>query len=216
MASFDTSSNCGTATTGTTLNWSHTCGTGVTLLVVATHNVNGTTTSATYNGIAMSRVLAAGSSYNLFYLEDPAIGSHNIVVTREASTRTISAVAASYIGLGTPVDSFGNDAGTGNTLAVSTTVVAENCWLIGAAIGRAIFNSNLASDLAETRETFTNDDALDSSKEDVLVCDSDGTVATGSQTMNLTQDETPLSIGGVLASFPPYSSKAAGFFMISD
>src|SRR3990167_5759570 len=111
------------------------------MTVVSAGNLQGadTLTGVTYAGNAMTEVNYIGAVIDnwLFAITAPTAGSNDVVASFSAS-QTIRAVAASYSGVvqTLPPDSNNtgfDDGSAARALTVSTTVVAENCWLVGGA-----------------------------------------------------------------------------------
>ena len=137
----------GVANPGSSLTYAHTC-TGSNLLLfvgIEGDSTNDIITGVTYNSVAMTRVdaLPATTSGNrwfyLYYLVGPATGANNVVVSASSSI-FISAVSASYTGAqqsGVPDSSNKGGATTGTSLSISTTTVADNCWVVGYMNGAA-------------------------------------------------------------------------------
>lgn len=124
-----------------TMSWSHTVGASANILVVYTGDyINGNVSNiptVTYNGVSMTRATtkcASGfdSSYcdQMWYLVNPAVGAHSIVVTAPLNNTYLSGGAWSFNGVDTsnPVDvtNFGEGVGTINpTVSVTTNNANE-------------------------------------------------------------------------------------------
>jgi len=205
---FDAATNGGIVNPGTSLSWSHTC-TGVDRLLlvgiisdVATDAISG----VTYNGVAMTKLITAPSDgagfprYEyLFGLLAPATGANTVLVSASGSV-LIAALSSSYTGVlqsGLPDSSNTNSNASASSLTVSTTVVASGCWL--AAYLRAAPGPAIAG-------TGTTDRVDDASTQ--LFGDSNGTVGTGSQSLQVTQSSAG-AINGLIVSIAP-SSGASG------
>ena len=115
----------------------HTCSTGVSraLWVGVVGHTTDIITGVTYNGVAMTLVgHDQGPSarwHYLFRLENPASGTHDVVVSASSSV-AVGIYAASYTGVsptGQPDSAVAGNA-TSATAALSTTTVANNCWTI--------------------------------------------------------------------------------------
>ena len=90
---------------------------------------------------------ATGQYIRSWYLDNPATGTHNIVWT---TTADMYGFGASYTGIAqTGVLDSSNTGGnaTATSLTVSTTTVADNCWLTGFAYtaSAATMGSNTTS-----------------------------------------------------------------------
>lgn len=133
---FDAAS--GSSTNGTTSqSHSHTCtGSNLGLVVGVTGDTTGNgdnITGATYNGVAMTLVVKAndaGRWLYLFYLNAPATGAHNIVVSASVSCY-IGIAAASYTGVSQSGQPEANAHASGQTQTVTT--IAANAWTVMAA-----------------------------------------------------------------------------------
>ena len=146
---------------GSSFTWSHVMGNGENrYLVVFFRQVNNNTdavTGVTFHGVAMSRLYSVGTNWDgthrmyAYGLANPDSGTYNIVVSLSASYANCSMEAISYTGVkqtGQP-DAYGtNNAKVATSVTVSTTTVADNCWIVG-----AICNSNATS---PTRTNFTS------------------------------------------------------------
>jgi hypothetical protein len=90
-------------------------------------------TGITYAGVALTLIdTVATNRQSLWYLINPTVGTNNIVVT-PASTTGILMVASSYTGAkqsGVP-DSHNKGGLQASPITVSTTTVADNCWVVG-------------------------------------------------------------------------------------
>lgn len=147
----------------------------------------------------MTRIAVAntpdGSRYSyLYYLIAPATGANNVVVSASGSYG-IFCISSSYTGAlqsGQP-DSSGTLASDSTTsLAVATTVVASNCWLVGQIVGLGTLSAG------SIRGSPGNNTHLG---------DSNTTVGTGSQ--NLTWTGAASRAVGVTASIAPAAVVAA-------
>jgi hypothetical protein len=197
------------ATGGSTANtdgltFSHTC-TGSSLILFVAVGIGNPTgvacSGVTYNGVAMTKVSEVYAQSNipvsLWYLINPATGAHNVVIsTTGGGVSFTRGASASYTGAkqsGVP-DSFNTFAnGTaGTSQALSTTVVANNCWLVVAAYA----NGDVGAGTGVTQRNVEP-----SSPPRLLIGDSNGTVATGSQSMTILQTTGSQPMGFVMASF---------------
>lgn len=187
------------------LTWAHTITGSQTILIVGVGMDADTTCTVTYNGVSMTEIgnaqrSAGGVKTFLFYLVAPTTGTNNIIATLGTATKVASG-ATSYTGAaqsGQP-DSFTatfNDATTSFT--VSTTVVASNCWLVGA----TRMQDGLAEPTTAGGVTRTEAPTTGAGQKTVL-SDSNGTVGTGSQSITWGQGSAD-NISGVVASIAPY------------
>jgi hypothetical protein len=197
VIALDTGTNGGN-TAGTSHTYAHTCtGSNLILFVsVATNSASDLISGVTYNSVAMTLVdKQQGTSTNysyLFYLINPATGANNVVVSASSSC-AIYSDAVSYTGAkqSAQPDSSGKGTSTGATLALSTTVVAANCWLVASGCD---FDG-----VYDTGGLITLRGRSGASG----IGDSDGVVATGSQSLTWTTTPTSNPTSGVIASFAP-------------
>lgn len=145
---FDATSDVGNANQGD-LNWNHTNSGSLLVIEVFSQDPLSSSLVATYNGIAMTLVTAVKNSINagivVFSLPNAPTGTYTIQVTDGGASLKYG-VSTSFFNAG-GVDSFGtsvNNTNTNTTLAVSTTVVKSNCWLVSAA--GIVFNTGSGSD----------------------------------------------------------------------
>jgi len=207
VIALDTSTGGGNNGGGTSHTYAHTCtGSNLILFVaVGTNSASDLISGVTYNTVAMTLVdKQAGTSTNysyLFYLTAPATGAHNVVISA-SSTCTIYSDSASYTGAkqSAQPDSTNKGTSTGATLALSTTVVATNCWLVASGCD---FDGLSAGTGMTLRQTSGAD----------AIGDSNAVVGTGSQSMTWNVATTTNPTSGVIASFAP-SVDSGGFFAI--
>lgn len=136
---FDATST-GTAAS-TTLTVSHTCsGSDRALVVGVVGRTADEVTGVTYNGVAMTQIgkkAETGSRYvYLYYLNAPATGAHDIVVSASGSAY-LELSAASYTGVlqtGQPEVNAVNSAVSASSLTTSLTTLADNAWTVLAAL----------------------------------------------------------------------------------
>lgn len=192
------------ATTGTSLTVAHTCaGTNLILFVIANSDGGaGNVTGVTYSGVAMTKIAEvqnSGAEYNsLWFLAGPATGTNNIVITGSVSSNLASS-NSSYTGAsqtGIPDSSATVSAGTRSTTTATTTVVGTGCWLV--MMGRAGTNMSAGAATVAREQTYLAGPAL---------FDSDGTVSTGSQSLQFTNSSATTS--AIIVSFAPPSAAAA-------
>lgn len=149
---FDASTVGASPTRGATSEtYSHAVGSGSDryLVVAIARNDDTTTapddiTSVTYNGVAMTRLVALDGNgdgrflYSYLYgLANPTPGSHNVVVSLTGSTGSRAySITASYTGVkqtGQPDATASVTASTGNAVSTTLTTVADNSWIIAGA-----------------------------------------------------------------------------------
>jgi len=187
----------------TSLTWAHTCaGSDRVLFVTAFGDVNNDViTGATYAGVTMTLVdkLVAGTDRYVyqFVLFGPAPGSNNAVVSA-SSPIAIAAHSVSYTGAQqSGPDSHNTGTETSNTtLTVATNVVASNCWLFGS------FRDEVGTGVPGAGTTELVDAA-----NGLYSCDSNGTVATGSQSLQYTNVAI---IAAIVTSFAPVIAPVVG------
>lgn len=169
-------------------------------------------TGVTYNSVAMTRVFDSGNAGNgsndrtfIYRLVAPATGSNNVVISTNMANAfdAVNGNAVSYSGVNqsSPIDSFAVavSADAATPFNVSTTVVGSNCWLHGA------FSS---SDRNPATGTGTTERAEVSSGGFLNSADSNGTVSTGSQTLQWTAAGNAGYAAGVLSLAPTASGPA--------
>jgi hypothetical protein len=108
------------------------------VVTIFTDSSNDKVSGVTYNGVSMTRLYSRTDNTNsnrfyMYYLINPASGTHNIVVLFNTSTLA-SALASSYTGVKqtSPVEAYGSNAsGSSNPFVVSATVTTEESWLVG-------------------------------------------------------------------------------------
>lgn len=178
-----------------TNSWTHTCTGSNLILFVTQFVVNATTTPTppTYNGVSMTLVTSCSVSATsdtiwLYSLMNPATGANTVTCTLLNTIGGVG-VSVSYSGvspIGFPDSHFydtTNVTGTGSLAeTVSTTVIASNCWLLG--FNLSIASNNNTSGASSNRTDRQN--SLDGTYGHLIASDSNGTVATGSQSITYT------------------------------
>lgn len=141
----------------------------------------------TYNGVALTKansitsaIESANQDSELWYLDNPATGNHDIVVTLSGLTEFVQILSASYTGktsTGIDANATSQDlTGSASSPPCNVTVVASDCWLTCFAYQRR--NEAPAAGTGTTnRATGGSGHALG---------DSNGVVSTGSQTLAFT------------------------------
>lgn len=206
----------------TSLTFSHTC-TGSNRLLIVSGSVTSLTartiTGVTYAGTSMTFVITATASQVvsfMYILVNPTTGANNVVVTISGVTdglnKQFNAISSSYTGCaqsGQP-DSHGTNVLNGSTVTnfpVSTTVVASNCWLVGTASEDA---GDIAAGAAGTGTTYRGVAEFNQ-----IIADSNGTVGTGSQTLNWGRAGSTGNISGIVISISAFGTTAAtGAFLL--
>ena len=201
MAIAHDASSSGNENPGTSVTVAHTCtGSNLLLLVgVLTNDTTDKVTGVTYNGVAMTRLASyQAASTNFFgftyYLINPATGTNNIVASRSDSN-LIGIMNDSYTGVaqtGFPDSSATGTDPTGNFDA-TTTVVAANCWLW------ANVRSNNSTSGITTSQTIRGSVFGAAG----ITADSNGTVGTGSQSLNFLVNPGNETYWGI-CSFAPF------------
>jgi hypothetical protein len=111
--------------------------------VVTTAGKQGTDTitGVTWNGVSMTKIVtrqvpAADRYITLWGLASPSAGVTNIVASSSESN-FIGFTAGYYTGAqsASAADSSNSGTNSASPITVSTTTVADNCWLVGAASG---------------------------------------------------------------------------------
>lgn len=200
---FDAASTA-TPAPGTSLTWAHTCSGSNRLLLVGFSLPNDSTglTGITYSGVAMTHIgstvtMADGTLIDLYYLIAPASGANNIVASFESTAFNAVGVATSYTDAqqsGQPDSSNTGTATTVGSLTIATTVVAANGWQVLVTRTSNYSNTNTAGTGSTIRAGGSATNA-----EDLAIFDSNGTVATGSRSMQSTSSGSP-NWGGITAS----------------
>ena len=195
---YDSSSQGYAGPGGGYASWSHTCtGTNLILLVSVYESANSNGVSGiTYNGVALTQIgtVSNGNTQSLWYLINPATGSHTIAVSGSHTTNTIWQGAISYTGAkqtGQP-DSFNTATSQTTVQTISTTVVANNSWLV-AAFGVSDNNPPSAGTGTTSRQGFSGSGSG-------FIGDSNGTVASGSRSLvsnNAANDTTVAVIASI-------------------
>lgn len=200
----------------TSLNRSHTCTGSDLILWVAVTTVSGASvpvTGVTYNSVAMTKVTAIAPQSNwemsLWYLAGPSTGTNTITATCATAPANIFRISsASYTGAsqtGIP-DSSNSATGVTTSRTVSTTTIANNCWVVGYGMTGA---GNIVPSTGLTTRSET-----DSGSGSTVLGDSNGAVTpAGSYSMTFTTAND--STGLIVASFAPATASTnSNFFML--
>ena len=197
--------NAGTGTTTKTFTAVNVTGSNPAVVHGGTFASSDTLTGSTFNSVTMtnySNQNGAGRWSYLTYLAGTG-GNASVAMTFSAEPDFSGAVTSAYSGV-TPgaADSAGQaDASSTTSLTVSTTVVATDCWLAGwfyVAGGTGIAAGTGASEVA------------DNANDNLGFYDSNTTVGTGSQSMQVTASSG--NWAGLMASFAPAAAAATGTF----
>lgn len=159
------------------------------LMMLRTGSVSDTDTAYTYNGDGFTAVPSGKSSYlgaaregvALYYLIAPDTGTNSLSVSHSSNGKRIWGVSYTGAHQSTPIDSSTNAApgGAATTTSPTTTVVAANCWLF------AGVSTDQGGETAGASTTERGSAAGGS-----ITVDSNGTVGTGSQSLNVTHSST--------------------------
>lgn len=108
---------------GVTKTWNHTVGANASILVVAIRDDSNSTTSVTYNAVAMTQgasVTAGGRTFTIYYILTPATGTHPIVINTGGAN--VAGASVSYLGTQTslPFTSTTHTTTTGATTNSTT------------------------------------------------------------------------------------------------
>lgn len=217
-AASDFFDNAGVATV---FNDTHVC-TGSNLVLAASAyidpNTGRTITVRTYNGVSMTEVVSSTNSslHYLYLLVNPSTGSNTLSMTTSAvllGNKQIGWSGTSYTGCaqtGQP-DSFASNFVVGDTstnFAVTTTVVAANCWLVGGA--ESVLSGLIGSGSAGANTIYRG--AVGGN---VWGADSNGTVATGARSLNFGKTSgSDNTVGAVMSIAPSVAATSnSNFFM---
>lgn len=208
---------------GTSLSWNHTVGAGATLMTITILGLSGTSpTALTVGGVSIlsnlvqsvSHTVGNGSQDFMYYMNNPSSGSQTITVTFSDSQGILAGKALTHFGTDTTsavIDSSStavvSSPSSAGSLALTTTVVAANCWLIGFAINSDGGTGSLSSGSIRIGALAT----------DGVMFDSNGTVGTGSQTITVTSTVGSGRWGGMIASIKPAATIVpSGFFFAAS
>lgn len=194
----------------TSFTLAHTCTGSNLTLVVPVQIVHGTAvTGMTYNGVSMtlssSNTGGAAGYFDtyIYTLINPATGANNIVFTIPSAIGGSGQVmfqGQSYTGTNqSAIDSAASRIATpgSSPFAVTTTVVASNCWLVGGAAGAL---GVVRVPPGAGSGTVYNDGLVGN----MYTADSGGTVGTGSQSLNWGVNDSGASeVAGSIVSLAP-------------
>lgn len=166
-----------------------------------------TFTGVTYAAVAMTKIGTTATQDNVssdtFLKMAPTTGANTLEATISGlatGPKQIAFVGMSYSGTaqtGQP-DSSGTNALNASTVtnfSVSTTVVASNCWLSGSGTED---QGDIAVGAAGAGTTYRGTELMN-----MQHADSNGTVATGAQTLNWGRAGTAADITGAIVSIAP-------------
>lgn len=195
---FDSFVDGGAATGSLTFAFNNVAG-DIVFVGIMTADTNAVT-GVTYAGNAMTQVsteqnVDTNLNCRLYVLENAPTGSNNVIIS---STGTIFmgtvGKAVSYSGAsltGQPDSSNANTVTSTTSLTISTTVVASNCWLV-------MWDVNANAALIAGTGTTQRGGETSGRK----FFDSNGTVGTGSQSLQCTWTGS-FNAGGIIASIKP-------------
>lgn len=131
----DTSLNWPAPNSSGTNTLSYTMGSVTNGILIAGVNTPGTITSCTYNGVAMTKLADGTTGFTYFYLQNPASGAHNLVLTRSGTnTSSLDGWAISFSGVqqtGNPFSGLQSNAGSGATgFSNNYTTTVANAYVI--------------------------------------------------------------------------------------
>lgn len=191
---------------GTSFTQSHTC-TGSNLFLTVwliIGNSSDIVTGITYNGISMTRAKAhlnvsvSGGYLYCYVLANPSTGANNVVVSASTTMTSIICYIQSYTGVrqSNTTDSFaeGNKP-TSTTFSISTSVVASGCWLV---CGTRDDSGNSSAGSGTTKISSL------SAGFGQQLWDSNGTVSTGTQSLNMSNASSGTNWDGIIISIAPY------------
>ena len=160
-----------------------------------------TLNSVTYGGVAMTAVTGSPTSHQtnlkvyLYFLDAPATGANDVVITWSAQVDQIAGISGSYTGVsqtGTnDSQSTTTNSSASTSITLTTTTVADNCWVVG-------FERNEAGNATDGADTLHRGTV----QTDRSFFDSDGVVSpAGSR--SLIQNFNSAKNSGLIASFAP-------------
>jgi hypothetical protein len=146
--------------------WSHTC-TGSNLILIVAVQIfqdvsgTGTVTAATYNGVAMTKVidkLVAGTTMYtaIYYLLNPDAGAHTISMTVTGVTDDIKYEASSWTGVG-GIDNSASAGGVDTPASVTFSTIADNCEVVDSILKygiNAITKGASQTEIAKNNATY--------------------------------------------------------------
>lgn len=169
-------------------------------------------TGVTYNGVALTPLTTISSPFAnnkmSWYSKSPATGTNNLIVSRSTtSTAVIRICVATYTGsdITTQPDSQNTFDVTGSTGSASTTVVVSNCWLIMSYENDAGVGNNVAAGSGTVLRIANAGNGA------VAILDSNGTVGTGSQSLNYSTSVSHEHFGNIISLKPSATSSGSSF-----
>lgn len=181
------------------------------------YDKNATVSLAQYNGVTMTNsqtVTMTGWVYKLsiWYLVSPATGSHTVNFTLSVSAAATIIIPQSYSGVDTssPVDSSAQNYLTGTAGGATQTITLSPTTSTGWMVGYCVSSGSGLSGGTNTNiiSGGTTQDAL---------YDTNGTIASGSQTLNIVWTGLNSSEGAGMVGFSfkaPTVASTNGFFRL--
>lgn len=155
------------------------------IVYVSNNTPSAATTAVTWNGVSMTQIGSAlqipgGSAYlTVWWVANPA-SSSTISFTGGTAWRSFSMYYTGAKQTGQPDSSNTGTSSSSNTISVSTTVVASNCWLW------MCMRDNGSGGVSFTPSNDITTMRANADAGDLAIGDSNGTVATGSRTGTMT------------------------------
>lgn len=153
-------------------------------------------TAATWNGVGMTKIAAIQNPsdrwISAWWVANPA-SSTTISFTGGSFWRSYSMY---YTGVHqtAPIDAFAtNSTASANTLSISPTVIASNCWMVMGMKGGG--GTTSAAGVLSSMKVSADAGSL-------AIGDSNGTIGTGAQTATMNQSTT-VQLGGIAFSLAP-------------
>ncbi len=183
-----------------------TAGTNPALFVCASNDATGVAPTATYGGVSMTNVShglstgGGGAWINTFILTGYTPGTANIVVTWPSGNAHMNLIGSSYDGVNqaTPVTASTTQASqSGTTVTDTVSVSTANSWLADCVRGSDATLSSGSGTTARQNNTVTG------------IGDSNGTVGTGSQSLNWTFSPSQFFATTIIALAPVAAPAAA-------
>lgn len=153
------------ATTGTSVTYSHTCSGSNLILFVGVNVFNPGTddvTGVTYGGVAMTQItkvtnaLGAGQTNYLYYLVSPKTGANNVIASKSVSA-TFRCCSASYTlaAQSGVADASGTNTSATSSISKALTTVADNCWMVSFVFNDANVNNAGSGTTKRTDNTYS-------------------------------------------------------------
>jgi hypothetical protein len=195
--------NCGTG-----CSWNHTVGSSADriLLVYLTSNLNDQVTGVTYNGVSMTQLVKKGRNQDnavwsyIYYLVNPASGTHSVAVSLASSDTFFMGAAASYTGVTQSApEAYAATSSQSTSGSVSVTTISDNDWLVG------MFYSGTGLNMSAGSNTTFRGGALNSA----ISVDTNGAM-TPAGTYSLNMSNTSIWTGVAAAISPSSAGSITG------